>query len=291
MPLPEAVAAGWEERWIDRPQGRLRFVTAGSGLPLVLCHGFIGSAENFETWVPRLAPLRRLVIPDLPGFGGSAPLTRAHSSRSLAVEVRALLESLDLGEYDLGGLCLGAAVAMELLALSPDRPQRLILHTPLLDPASVSRSFRIQSQLGTTPGVFRAISFLGRRRVLADFYRRIAVEGGAEIDRRSADLNFANQVRADPRAAREWLRDGMRANYRPLLSGWRGPVQVLVAGNDRLLDLSRVEAYCAARPRTELSVIPAAGHGWDAELIRRQLDLLEGLLVRGVAPPGALNRD
>ncbi|MGC1184572.1 MAG: alpha/beta fold hydrolase, partial [Candidatus Dormiibacterota bacterium] len=217
MPLPEAVAAGWEERWIDRPQGRLRFVTAGRGVPLLLCHGFIGSAENFETWVPRLAQFRRLVIPDLPGFGGSSALTGTHSSRALAVEVMALLDSLNLAEYELGGLCLGASVAMELLALAPDRPRRLILHTPLLDPASVSGSFRIQSQLGTTPGVFKTISFLGRRRVLADFYRRVAVEGGAEIDRRAADLNFANQVRADPRAAREWLRDGMRSNYRTLL--------------------------------------------------------------------------
>lgn len=277
--MPEALASGWEERWLDRPQGKLRYVTAGAGLPLVLCHGFIGSAENFETWVPRLARLRRLVIPDLPGFGGSAPLPGTHSSRALAAEVRALLDQLALPEYELGGLCLGAAVAMELLAMAPDRPRRLILHTPLLDPASVSRSFRLQSQLGTTPGVFRAISFLGRRRVLADFYRRVAVEGGAEIDRRAADLNFANQVRADPRAAREWLRDGMAANYRPLLSGWSGPIAVLVAGDDKLLDLSRVQAFCAARPQTELSVIPAAGHGWDAELIRRQLDILEGFLT------------
>jgi pimeloyl-ACP methyl ester carboxylesterase len=281
------VAAGWEERWLDRPQGRLRYVTAGRGVPLVLCHGFIGSAENFETWVPRLGRLRRLVIPDLPGFGGSAPLPRAHTSRALAAEVMALLDWLDLGQYELGGLCLGAAVAMELLAFAPDRPRRLILHTPLLDPGSVSRSFRLQSRLGTTPGVFKAISFLGRRRVLADFYRRVAVEGGVEIDRRAADLNFTNQVKADPRAAREWLRDGMAANYRALLSGWKGPVEVLVAGDDRLLDLARVGDYCAGRPGTELSVIPAAGHGWDAELIRRQLDVLEGFLTDDIAPTTA----
>ncbi|HVB53386.1 MAG TPA: alpha/beta fold hydrolase [Candidatus Acidoferrales bacterium] len=261
-------------------------MTAGEGIPLVLCHGFIGSAENFETWVPRLARRRQLVIPDLPGFGSSAPLPSAHTSRALAAEVLVLLDQLELSRYELGGLCLGAAVALELLALAPDRPRRMILHTPLLDPTSVSRSFQLQVRLATTPGVFKVISFLGRRRALADFYRRIAVEGRTEIDRRAADLNFANQVRADPRAAREWLRDGMRANFRPLLDGWKGPVEVMAAADDRLLELDRVEEYCAGRPQTEISVITSAGHGWDAELIRRQLDVLEQFLAGDEPGPG-----
>lgn len=285
------MAAGWRDGWIGRPQGRLRYVTAGSGPPLVLCHGFIGSAENFESWVPRLAQRRQLVIPDLPGFGSSAPLPGAHTSRALAVEVLALLDQLRLDRYELGGLCLGAAVALELLAMAPERVARMILHTPLLDPGSVARNFRIQVRCGTVPGAFELISFLGRRRGLADFYRRIAVEGSAQVDRRSADLNFANQLRADPRAAREWLRDGIRIDYRPLLDGWPGPVAVLVAGDDRLLMLERLSQYCAQRPATEISVIESAGHGWDAELIRRQLDVLESFLggggLQASAPLGA----
>lgn len=273
--------AGWQDGWIDRPQGRMRYVTAGSGTPLVLCHGFIGSAENFESWVPRLARRRSLIIPDLPGFGSSAPLPGPHTSRALAAEVLALLDQLQLARYEVGGLCLGAAVALEVLAMAPERVARMILHTPLLDPSTIARTFRVQVRLGTVPGAFEMISFLGRRRVLADFYRRVAVEGDAVVDRRSADVNFANQLRADPRAAREWLRDGVGADFRPLLDGWRGPVAVLVAADDRLVELDRLAAYCAQRPATEISVIASAGHGWDAELIRRQLDVLERFLGGG----------
>jgi len=281
------LAAGWQEHWIDRPQGRMRYVTAGVGAPLVLCHGFIGSAENFESWVPRLAQHRLLVIPDLPGFGASAPIKGRHTSRAMGSEVLALLDHLQLRRYELGGLCLGAAVALELLAMAPERPERLILHTPLLDPSSVARTFRIQSRVATTPAIFEVISFLGKRRVLADFYRRVAVEGAAEVDRRAADLNFANQVRANPRAAREWLRDGLGVDFRALLDGWSGPVEVLVAADDRIVELPRLRSYCASRPRTDLSVIDSAGHGWDAELIRRQLDVLEGFLA-GREPSAAL---
>ena len=43
-----------EERFLDarRP---LRYLIGGSGPPLLLCHGFMGSAENFETWFDELA--------------------------------------------------------------------------------------------------------------------------------------------------------------------------------------------------------------------------------------------
>lgn len=274
---------GWREEWIERPQGRLRYVTAGSGPPLLLCHGFIGSAENFEGWVPRLAGRRRLVIPDLPGFGDSAPLPGAHTSRALAAELLALLDQLEIGRYEVGGLCLGAAVALELLGMAPQRVGRMILHTPLLQPSMVTRPFRVQVRLGTAPGLFELISYLGQRRVLADLYRRVVVEGGASVDRRAADVNFANQIRAHPRAAREWLVDGIREDFTALLDGWRGPVAVLAAGDDRILDLPRLAGYCSGRPNTQLSVIESAGHGWDRELIRRQIDVLEGFLAEAQA--------
>ncbi|MGH7640166.1 MAG: alpha/beta fold hydrolase [Candidatus Dormibacteria bacterium] len=286
-PLEEALGAGWEEHWVERPQGRLRYVCVGRGRPLFLCHGYIGSAENFETWVARLSRLRLLLIPDLAGFGGSDPLAARHSSRALANEVLALADHLGLERFELGGLCLGASVALELLALAPSRPLRLILHTPMLFPRGISRGLRTQGLLATVPGAFQLVAFLGRRRIIADLYRRIAVEGSTEVDRRAANVNFANQLRAHPRAAQEWLRDGLRQDYRPLLLGWRGPVAVLVAADDRLLDLEVVQEYFSLRPLTQVSLIPAAGHGWDRELIRRQLDVLEGFLAPDLSKDGA----
>jgi len=53
------------------------------------------------------------------------------------------------------------------------------------------------------------------------------------------------------------------------------------------VELPRLRSYCASRPRTDLSVIDSAGHGWDAELIRRQLDVLERFLA-GREPSAAL---
>jgi len=60
-----------EERFVSHLGGRVRYLIGGDGPPLVLCHGFLGSAENFETWFDELTRIRTLVIPDLPGCGAS----------------------------------------------------------------------------------------------------------------------------------------------------------------------------------------------------------------------------
>ncbi|MDA8395298.1 MAG: alpha/beta fold hydrolase [Candidatus Dormibacteraeota bacterium] len=278
-PLPAAAAAGWEDHLLDRPQGPLRYVTAGTGPALVLCHGFIGSAENFESWVERLSRIRTLVIPDLPGFGASAPLRGSHRSRDLAREVRALLDHLGVGDFEAGGLCLGSTVALELAAGDLRRVRGLLLHTPLLAPGLTSPPFRAQVAALTMPGVFAAVGAVGHWRPLADLYRRVLVEGGGEIDERSAQVNFDNQLRANPRAAREWLRDGARLDFRLFLRRVPRPVAVLAAADDHLLRVDRLRDFCAPLAQVRLRLLPAAGHGWSPEFMIRQVAVLEELLA------------
>ncbi len=280
---PSGVAyesAGLQEGWLDRPQGKMRYLVAGQGKPLVLCHGFIGSAENFESWVPVLAPHRQLIIPDLPGCGLSDPLSGPHFSRALATEVRLLLDHLGVGRYEVGGLCLGAAVALEMLAAQPERVERVILHTPLLAPEMVTKPFRLQVEALTALRLFPAISAVGRWRLVANLYRRMIVEGAGPVDQRAAEVNFENQLRASPRAAQEWLGEGIHLQFTRLLDGWDGALSVLAATEDRLLDVGMLQRYCLARPRTDLDLIPAAGHGWSPEFMARQLEILERMVAQ-----------
>ena len=267
------------EAWLDRPQGKMRYLVVGHGKPLVLCHGFIGSAENFESWTPVLAPHRLLIIPDLPGFGLSDPLVGQHLSRALATEVRELVDHLGVDTYEVGGLCLGAAVALEMLAAQPGRVERVILHTPLLSPEMVTKPFRLQVDALTRLHAFAAISAVGRWRPVADLYRRLVVEGSGPVDQRAAEVNFQNQLRANPRAAQEWLGEGISLQFTRLLDRWNGVVSVVAAAKDRLLDVGMLERYCLARPRTDISLIPAAGHGWSPEFMARQLEVLERMVA------------
>jgi pimeloyl-ACP methyl ester carboxylesterase len=71
--------AGFEERLLEARGSRLRYLVAGEGDPLVLVHGLGGSAANWLALAPLLSPGRRLIVPELPGHGGSSPLPAAPS--------------------------------------------------------------------------------------------------------------------------------------------------------------------------------------------------------------------
>jgi pimeloyl-ACP methyl ester carboxylesterase len=265
---------------------RLRVVTMGSGPPLVLCHGFLGSAENFETWYAALAQRRTLVIPDLPGFGGSDPLPREHTAEAIADAVEPLLRDLDVERFDLGGLCLGASPALVLAERYSDRVERLVLHTPLLDPTLVRRRFHLQAGAMTAPGVFGGILWLSRRRVVSDLYKRLMVEGD-DVDAAAADMNFRNQTRAHPRATREWLRDGLGRRDVDALAARTRPTLILAAEGDRIVDVAALRALAGRLPCVRLAVIAEAGHGWNQEFVRRQLDVLCAFLDDAPLPANA----
>src|SRR4051794_41798288 len=63
---------GLDERSRVVRGARIRWFEGGDGAPVLLLHGFGGAAGNFTEIAARL-PGRRLLIPDLPGHGGSHP--------------------------------------------------------------------------------------------------------------------------------------------------------------------------------------------------------------------------
>ena len=275
-----------QEHVLDLGTRRLRYLTGGEGPPLVLMHGFLGSAENFETWFDELGTRRTLVIPDLPGFGESTPLAGRHTSAALAEAVEPLVDHLGLERFDLGGLCLGSPVACALARRRPGQVGRLLLHTPLLAPELVRRRFHVQVAAMTAPGLFDGVIWLSRRRVVSDLYKRLMVEG-KDVDRRAAEVNFANQCRAHPRASREWLRDGLRVHDAGLVATHPDPVLLIAAADDRIVDSDRLRALTRGWERCRLALVDDAGHGWTEEYVRRQLELLCAFLDGRPLPAGS----
>lgn len=266
-----------EERSALLDGRRLRYLIGGSGDPLVLCHGFLGSAENFETWFAALAQRRTLMIPDLPGCGASPALSGVHSADALAEAIAPLLDELGIHRFDLGGLCLGASVALALARRRPPAVGRLILHTPLLAPEVVRRRFHLQVAVMTAPGVFPAVHWLSRRRVVSDLYKRLLVEG-PDVDRHAAEVNFVNQMRAHPRATREWLRDGLRRHDMEFVAARTEPTLMIAAAADRIADVHRLRRLAASCPQVQLAVVDDAGHGWTQQYVERQLAVLGAFL-------------
>jgi pimeloyl-ACP methyl ester carboxylesterase len=256
---------------------QVRYLEVGDGAPILLVHGWIGSAENFHKWMPALEGRRQMIIPDLPGFGETAPLTGQHSIATLAAFMEAFANAIGLTLYDLGGICLGATVALELAMRDPQRVRQLVLHTPIYSRRVLSRSFKVQTMVASIPPVFGAAAWLARNRRVSDIYKRLMVEG-PDVDPFDARVNFLNQTRATPRAAREWLSDAVKQDYQQWLLGWEQPVLFVVAEDDSVLDLREMQKLTERMQTAEVVIVPEAGHGWTDALVQAQAAAIKGFL-------------
>ncbi|MGA7989703.1 MAG: alpha/beta hydrolase [Candidatus Dormiibacterota bacterium] len=268
---------GLEERFTKHEGRPLRYLTGGTGPPLVLCHGFIGSAENFTDWFDVLLSRRTIIAPDLPGFGRSAPLSGGHSAPALARAALTAATDVGVDRFDIAGLCLGTPVALALQRARPAATGRIILHTPLVAPSLIRRGFHLQVGFMLAPIVYPGIVWLGHQRTMSDIYKRFMVEG-KDVDLEAARANFENQLLAHPRAAREWLRDALRRDDLAQVRGSGRPTLILVAEHDRIVNVPRLETAVAGVRDISFDVIRRAGHAWSPELSRRQRALIAAFL-------------
>lgn len=103
---------------------------------LVLVHGFRGDHHGLEPVVANL-PGFRIVSPDLPGFGDSAPLSnRAHDIDGYAEWLTAFVDEAGItGPFTLLGHSFGSIVASSAVASGRLTPDRLVLVNPIGAPA------------------------------------------------------------------------------------------------------------------------------------------------------------
>jgi pimeloyl-ACP methyl ester carboxylesterase len=101
----------------------------GSGFPLVLLHGAMGTIEScFADLLPALATARRVIAIELQGHGHTADADRPLSYSQMAADVAGVLEALGVGTADLVGYSLGGAVGLELAMRRPEMVRRLVYY-------------------------------------------------------------------------------------------------------------------------------------------------------------------
>jgi pimeloyl-ACP methyl ester carboxylesterase len=105
----------------------LYFETLGSGRPLILLHGGLGSGEMFGPVLPALADHHHVVLVDLQGHGRTADIDRPIDVRLMADDIAALIDHLGLDRPDLVGYSLGGGVAFHTAVRHPAKVGRLVM--------------------------------------------------------------------------------------------------------------------------------------------------------------------
>lgn len=97
--------------------------SGGSGVAVVLLHGLGSRGRDWRLQTAALSPEFRVLTPDFPGHGASAPLAGPVTLAQLASVVTDLLDQQGIPRAHLVGLSLGGMAGLQLAS---DCPQRLL---------------------------------------------------------------------------------------------------------------------------------------------------------------------
>ena len=251
----------------------LHYVTAGSGEPVVLLHGWPQTWYEWRHVIPALAAKYRVIAPDLRGLGDSSRPLAGYDKRTVANDVwRLLSERLGIAKFLLVGHDWGGPTAFALASMHPAAVRRLAIIDVVIpgDGGDFSEGGRRwHHQFHMTPDLPEAL-VAGRERIYLDwFYKTFAYRPDAIT---AADLDEFARTYSQPGALRAGfayyraIGEDAKANAALLATGFRLPMPVLAIGGAVSYPHGRgrgdsVEASMR-RVATDVRgvVVPEAGH-------------------------------
>jgi len=254
---------GFEEHFAEVKGCRLRYFVGGpsSGAPLVLVHGLGGCAANWVDTAPLLAARRRVLVPELPGHGGSTPLPAVPNLAVFADRVAAVAEREGMLPAAFVGHSLGGVVALRLALRRRNDVSALVLAAG----AGISSTTR-RAKYG-----LRILGIIGPRRLVAPWADSVADSpllryavfgrwGAADpliLSRRAVDgfLEGTRLTSDSVSAARAVVSDDVRQELGELAC----PALVLWGARDNQLRLADGFEF-ARRLGAPLRVIADCGH-------------------------------
>lgn len=101
----------------------------GRGEPMVLLHGSymtISANFNWTAWIDELAKARQVIAVEMQGHGRTADIERNFSYETLADDVAALLDHLQIPSADLIGYSMGGSVALQCAIRHPEKVRKVV---------------------------------------------------------------------------------------------------------------------------------------------------------------------
>ncbi|WP_037366603.1 alpha/beta fold hydrolase [Nakamurella lactea] len=118
--------------------------THGTGDPLILLHGGLGSGEMFGPILPAVADHHRVILVDLQGHGRTADIDRPLDVTLMADDIAALIDRLELDRPDVMGFSLGGGVALQVAIKYPEKIRRLVAVSTFARSDAVDPAIRAQ---------------------------------------------------------------------------------------------------------------------------------------------------
>ena len=121
------MTAPWTHHQRDVNGFTMHYVTAGSGYPLVLLHGWPQSWYEWRKVIPALSEKYTVIVPDLRGAGDSGRPLDGYDKRTLAADVRELVSQLGYEKVGVIGHDWGGSVSFFFAYDNRDLVERLFV--------------------------------------------------------------------------------------------------------------------------------------------------------------------
>jgi pimeloyl-ACP methyl ester carboxylesterase len=244
---------------------RFHVAEAGAGEPVVLVHGW---PQHWWMWrhvVPLLAPQARLVMIDLRGFGWSEAPPGAYDKPTLADDLLAVLDALELDRVCLMAHDWGAWSGFLACLEAPERFAAFVaLGAPRPGGRPSVRQLREVWRFAYQVAI--ASPVLGRRLVADPRFVERVIMGGA-VQRQAwtpDDLRTFTAVLAEPARTRASVRLYRTFLAREVARSPRGrlrvPTRVMVGSRDPAIPVALLDGAQEDADDVSVEIVPECGH-------------------------------
>jgi 3-oxoadipate enol-lactonase len=232
-------------------QSTVNAALSGEGTPLFLFHSLLSDRASFDAIAPELARSHRVIVPELPGFGGS----KAVSGGLAAVADRmaeAVRDAAASQQPIVLGNGYGGFVALQMAIRHSDIASKLILADCGAAFSEEGRqAFRNMAAASKAKGL-AAITDVAMRRLFAPEFQ--AAHPDLMAGRREAFL------KTDPEVLQAACAQLAELDLRPELSKVKMPVLVLVGEHDEATPPPMSHELAALLPNARLTILTGCAH-------------------------------
>ena len=245
---------------------------SAEGVPLLMLHGFGNDAHVWDELAPRLAASYRTLALDLRGHGDSdRDPERRYDHLSMARDVEAVCQGLELKRLVLVGHSMGGRVAMRFAGRNPEKLAGLVIvdSGPELDVRGVTRiRMEAEETADASFGSVREFEELLSRNYpaakpetlakLARHWLRQRPDGRLEP---KLDPAFRRpRAGSGAEQAERWMEDERQALWEGLRAATCPTLVVRGAASDVLSAETADEMVDEALGNGKLAIVPRAGH-------------------------------
>ena len=229
------------------------YMEQGQGRPVVLVHGFPLDGRMWEGQLAALSDKYRVIVPDLPGFGRSAPIASLSVS-AMADTLHKLLHQLHATPCVLGGLSMGGYVAFDYITKYPtDLAGLMLIDTRCEADTAEAKTIRMKT--------IEAVRTLGAKAVTEPMEAKLLADAT-----RSARPDVVQRLReimeqcSSQTIEQAQLALATRCDYRDKLASIAVPTLIIVGDCDAITPPDVALGMNHEIPHAQLCVVRDAGH-------------------------------